>query len=52
MDIDVISNDIDVDGDLLSIVPGSLSTPTNGSVIDNGDGNRDLYAGHRLCWAG
>ncbi len=36
VDVDVVANDTDIDGDSLFI--SSLSQPTNGSVVDNGDG--------------
>ncbi len=36
VDIDLLANDIDVDGDVLSIV--GLTAATNGQVVDNGDG--------------
>ncbi|WOJ95024.1 retention module-containing protein [Congregibacter variabilis] len=36
LDISVLANDTDVDGDTLSIV--SFTQPTNGTVTDNGDG--------------
>lgn len=36
VDVDVVANDTDIDGDSLFI--SSLSQPANGSVVDNGDG--------------
>ncbi|MDJ0852853.1 MAG: Ig-like domain-containing protein [Myxococcota bacterium] len=36
VDIDVTANDVDVDGDALTIT--DIVQPTNGSVVDNGDG--------------
>lgn len=36
VDVNVIANDSDIDGDSLFI--SSLSQPSNGSVVDNGDG--------------
>lgn len=36
VDIDVLANDIDVDGPSLSIVPGSVTDPAGGFVVVNG----------------
>ncbi|UMB53397.1 Ig-like domain-containing protein [Lutibacter sp. A64] len=39
VEIHVISNDFDPDSeDTITVTPGSVTTPVNGSVIDNGDG--------------
>ena len=44
--VDVLANDSDVDGDILSVQ--SVTQGSNGLVTDNGDGTRDVYAGSRL----
>ncbi|CAA6819128.1 MAG: T1SS secreted agglutinin RTX [uncultured Sulfurovum sp.] len=38
VNIPVVSNDTDVDGDILTVKPGSLTTPANGTVSINPDG--------------
>ena len=43
--IDVLANDSDPDGDVVSIV--SVGPASNGTAIDNGDGTLNLHAGPR-----
>ncbi|WP_344789462.1 DUF7507 domain-containing protein, partial [Postechiella marina] len=38
VDVVVLANDLDPEGDTFTVTPGSVSTPTNGTVVENADG--------------
>uniref|UniRef100_UPI0024958F38 DUF7507 domain-containing protein n=1 Tax=Algibacter lectus TaxID=221126 RepID=UPI0024958F38 len=38
VDVVVLANDIDPEGDALSITPGSVTDPVNGTIVENADG--------------